>query len=307
VAAMTFVVRQVLTTLVVLLGVSTVVFFAVRLSGDPASLLAPQGATAEDIQELRHRLGLDAPLPEQYWLFLTHALTGDFGTSVRYQQPASELVLGALPVTLTLTVAALGLALLVAVPAGIVSAVKRDTAFDAAAMVLTLVGQAMPVFWLGILLILIFAVRLRLLPTGGWGSPSQVILPALALGAYSMARISRLVRSGMLEVLSQDYIRTARSKGLHERTIIALHALKNAQIPVITVVGLEFAVLMGGAVVTETIFAIPGLGRLAVTSVATRDYAVVQAAVFAAALIVVSVNFVVDLLYVALDPRIRLR
>jgi peptide/nickel transport system permease protein len=216
-------------------------------------------------------------------------------------------VLGALPITLTLTVAALGLAIVVAVPAGILSAVRRDTAFDAAAMVLTLVGQAMPVFWLGILLILIFAVRLRLLPTGGWGSPSQIILPALALGAYSMARISRLVRSGMLEVLSQDYIRTARSKGLHERTIIALHALKNAQIPVVTVVGLEFAVLMGGAVVTETIFAIPGLGRLAVASVATRDYAVVQAAVFAAALIVVSVNFVVDLLYVALDPRIRLR
>jgi peptide/nickel transport system permease protein len=304
---MAFVVRQLLTTLIVLLGVSTVVFFAVRLSGDPASLLAPQGATAEDIQELRHRLGLDAPLPEQYRLFLVHAVTGDFGTSVRYQQPASELVLGALPITLTLTVAALALALVVAVPAGILSAVKRDTPFDAAAMVLTLVGQAMPVFWLGILLILIFAVRLRLLPTGGWGSPSQIVLPALALGAYSMARISRLVRSGMLEVLSQDYIRTARSKGLHERTIIALHALKNAQIPVITVVGLEFAVLMGGAVVTETIFAIPGLGRLAVTSVATRDYAVVQAAVFAAALIVVSVNFVVDLLYVALDPRIRLR
>ena len=156
---MTFVVRQLLTTLIVLLGVSTVVFFAVRLSGDPASLLAPHGATAEDIQELRHRLGLDAPLPEQYGLFLRRALTGDFGTSVRYQQPASELVLGALPVTLTLTVAALALALIVAVPAGIVSAVKRDTAFDAAAMVLTLVGQAMPVFWLGILLILIFAVR----------------------------------------------------------------------------------------------------------------------------------------------------
>jgi peptide/nickel transport system permease protein len=304
---MTFVARQLLTTLVVLLGVSTVVFFAVRLSGDPASLLAPQGATAEDIQELRHRLGLDAPLPEQYWLFVTHALTGDFGTSVRYQQPAGELVLGALPVTLTLSVAALGLALLVAVPAGIVSAVKRDTIFDAAAMVLTLVGQAMPVFWLGILFILIFAVRLRVLPTGGWGSPSQIVLPALALGAYSMARISRLVRSGMLEVLSQDYIRTARAKGLRERTIIALHALKNAQIPVVTVVGLEFSVLMGGAVVTETIFAIPGLGRLAVASVATRDYAVVQAAVFAAAVIVTGVNFVVDLLYVALDPRIRLR
>jgi ABC-type dipeptide/oligopeptide/nickel transport system permease component len=284
-----------------------VVFFAVRLSGDPAALLAPQGATAEDIRELRRRLGLEDPLPQQYVGFLVHALTGDFGTSLRYQQPASELVLGALPVTLTLTVAALALALVVAVPAGIISAIKRDSLFDAAAMVITLLGQAMPVFWLGILFILVFAVRLKVLPTGGWGSPNQVILPALALGAYSMARISRLVRSGMLEVLSQDYIRTARAKGLRERTVILMHALKNAQIPVVTVVGLEFSVLMGGAVITETIFSIPGLGRLAVSSVANRDFAVVQAAVFVAALVVTLVNFVVDLLYVALDPRIRLR
>ncbi|MCA1644727.1 MAG: ABC transporter permease [Chloroflexi bacterium] len=304
---MTYLVRQVITTVIVILGVSTVVFFAVRLSGDPAALLAPQGATADDIRELRRRLGLEEPLPQQYVAFLSHALTGDFGTSLRYQQPASELVLGALPITLTLTVSALGLALLVAVPAGIISAIKRDSLFDGAAMLITLVGQAMPVFWLSIMFILLFAVRLRVLPTGGWGAPNQVILPALALGAYSMARISRLVRSGMLEVLSQDYIRTARAKGLLERSVILLHALKNAQIPVVTVVGLEFSVLMGGAVITETIFSIPGLGRLAVSSVATRDYAVVQAAVFFAALIVTSVNFVVDLLYAALDPRIRLR
>jgi len=226
---------------------------------------------------------------------------------VRYQQPASELVLNALPITLTLTATALGVALLVAIPAGLVSAIKRDSLFDAVAMLVTLIGQAMPVFWLGILFILVFAVRLKVLPTGGWGSPNQVILPALALGAYSMARISRLVRSGMLEVLSQDYIRTARAKGLRERTVLLLHALKNAQIPVVTVVGLEFSVLMGGAVITETIFSIPGLGRLAVSSVANRDFAVVQAAVFVAALVVTLVNFVVDLLYVALDPRIRLR
>jgi peptide/nickel transport system permease protein len=304
---MTYVIRQIITTLIVIVGVSTVVFFAVRLSGDPAALLAPQGATAEDIRELRRRLGLEDPLPQQYLNFATRALVGDFGTSVRYQQPASELVLAALPITLTLTVAALALALLVAIPAGIISAIKRDSLFDAAAMLITLIGQAMPVFWLGILFILVFAVRLKVLPTGGWGSPNQVVLPALALGAYSMARISRLVRSGMLEVLSQDYVRTARAKGLRERSVILLHALKNAQIPVITVVGLEFSVLMGGAVITETIFSIPGLGRLAVSSVATRDYAVVQAAVFVAAVVVTLVNFVVDLLYAALDPRIRLR
>jgi ABC-type dipeptide/oligopeptide/nickel transport system permease component len=303
----TYVIRQIITTFIVIIGVSTVVFFAVRLSGDPAALLAPQGATAEDIRELRRRLGLEDPLPQQYITFATRALVGDFGMSVRYQQPASDLVLAALPVTLTLTVAALGVALLVAIPAGIISAIKRDSLFDAVAMLITLIGQAMPVFWLGILFILVFAVRLKVLPTGGWGSPNQVVLPALALGAYSMARISRLVRSGMLEVLSQDYVRTARAKGLRERSVILLHALKNAQIPVITVVGLEFSVLMGGAVITETIFSIPGLGRLAVSSVATRDYAVVQGAVFVAAVVVTLVNFVVDLLYVALDPRIRLR
>jgi peptide/nickel transport system permease protein len=195
----------------------------------------------------------------------------------------------------------------VAIPAGVISAVRRDSLFDAAAMVLTLIGQAMPVFWLGILLILIFAVRLRVLPTGGWGTPAHLVLPAVALGAYSMARVSRLVRSGMLEVLSQDYVRTARAKGLRERAVILVHALKNAQVPVVTVIGLEFSVLMGGAVITETIFAVPGLGRLAVSSVAARDYAVVQAAVFLAALIVTGINFAVDLLYVYLDPRIRVR
>jgi peptide/nickel transport system permease protein len=302
---MTFVVRQLFTTLIVLLGVSTVVFFAVRLSGDPASLLAPQGATAEDIQELRHRLGLDAPLPEQYRLFLTHALTGDFGTSVRYQQPASELVLGALPVTLTLTVAALGLALIVAVPAGILSAVKRDTIFDAAALVLTLVGQAMPVFWLGILFILIFAVRLHVLPTGGWGSPSQVVLPALALGAYSMARISRLVRSGMLEVLSQDYIRTARAKGLRAQVIVLKHALRNALVPFVTADALDIPLLFTGALIVEVVFSWPGEGRLFYDALQNRDYPVLMGVLLISSFAILASNLLADVMYAWLNPRVQ--
>ncbi len=292
--------------MLVVLGVSTVVFFAVRLSGDPVLLLMPQGATPEDIASLRRDLGLDDPLPTQYVRFLLSSLAGNFGTSLRYQQPAFGLVMAVLPTTLVLTLAAFSLALLVAIPVGIVSAVKRDSIADAMAMVVSLVGQSMPGFWLGILLILVFAVELHLVPTGGWGTPEQIVLPAITLGAYSMARISRLIRSGMIEVLSEDYIRTARAKGLPGRIVILRHALKNASIPVVTVVGLELGHLLGGAVITETIFAVPGLGRLAVTSIIARDYPVVQAAVFVAAIIVTLSNLIVDVLYTYLDPRIRL-
>lgn len=303
---MAHVARRLPMVAIVVLGVSTVVFFAVRLSGDPVLLLAPQGASPAEIAALRRDMGLEDPLPVQYFRFLSNALVGDFGLSFRYQQPALAVVLAALPTTVVLTLAAYGLALLVAIPAGIISAVKRDSVADAAAMVVSLLGQSMPGFWLGILLILFFSVELRLLPTGGWGRPEQVVLPAVALGAYSMARVSRLMRSGMIEVLSEDYIRTARAKGLAQRVVVLRHALKNAAIPVVTVAGLEFGVLLGGAVITETIFAIPGLGRLAVTSVAARDYPVVQAAVLVAALIVTATNLIVDVLYTYLDPRIRL-
>ncbi len=292
--------------MLVVLGVSTVVFFAVRLSGDPVLLFMPQGATPEDIASLRRDLGLDDPLPAQYVRFLVSSLAGNFGTSLRYQQPAFDLVMAVLPTTIVLTLAAFSLALLVAIPVGIVSAVKRDSIADALAMVVSLVGQSMPGFWLGILLILVFAVELHLVPTGGWGRPEQIVLPAITLGAYSMARISRLIRSGMIEVLSEDYIRTARAKGLPGRIVILRHALKNASIPVVTVVGLELGHLLGGAVITETIFAVPGLGRLAVTSIIARDYPVVQAAVFVAAIIVTLSNLIVDVLYTYLDPRIRL-
>jgi ABC-type dipeptide/oligopeptide/nickel transport system permease component len=292
---------------IVVLGVSTIVFLALRLSGDPVALLAPQDATESDRAILRRELGLTDPLPIQYLRFLGHVAVLDFGVSYRYQRPAAEVVLNALPTTLQLTLAALTLAVVFAVPAGIIAAVRRDTWVDAGTMAVSLVGQAMPVFWLGLLLILLFSVYLRWLPTGGWGSLPQVIMPAIALGAYSSARISRLVRSGMLEVLSQEYVRTAYSKGLHNRRVILGHALRNALIPVITVVGLEFGVLLGGAVITESIFSVPGMGRLAVTSVLASDYPIVQAAVFCAALIITLVGLTIDLAYVRLDPRIRLR
>jgi ABC-type dipeptide/oligopeptide/nickel transport system permease component len=302
-----YLVQRIGEMVVVVIGVSTIVFLALRLSGDPVALLAPQDATESDRAVLRRELGLADPLPLQYARFMGQVAALDFGVSYRYQRPAAEVVLNALPTTLQLTLAALALAVAFAVPAGIIAAVRRDTWVDAGAMAVSLLGQAMPVFWLGLLLILMFSVYLRWLPTGGWGSPAQAVMPALALGAYSSARISRLVRSGMLEVLSQEYVRTARAKGLGERRVILVHALRNALIPVITVVGLEVGVLLGGAVITETIFSVPGLGRLAVTSVLARDYPIVQAAVFCAALVITLVGLAVDLAYVRIDPRIRLR
>lgn len=302
-----YLVRRIGELLIVVLGVSSVVFVALRASGDPALLLAPQGATPHDLAVLRGALGLADPIPLQYLHFLSRVVVGDFGTSYEYREPAILVVLNALPVTMVLTIAALSFAVAVSVPIGIISAIKRDSWLDVGAMTVALLGQAMPVFWLGLLLILLFAVQLRWLPTGGWGSVRELVLPAVSLGAYSMARTSRLVRSGMLEVLSQDYIRTAHSKGLGDSRVVIVHALRNALIPVLTVIGLEFGVLLGGAVITETIFSVPGVGRLAVTGVLNRDYPIVQASVFCAALLITTVNLLVDLAYTRLDPRIRLR
>lgn len=292
--------------LLVVLGVATVVFFAIRIAGDPVALLVGQNASAEDIERLRHSLGLDQPLLIQYVRFLQGAMTFDLGQSLRYRQPVVDLIAAALPTTVQLTVTAMVLAVIVALPTGILAALRPGSLVDLGAMSVAVVGQAMPVFWLGILLILVFSVGLRWFPTGGWGSPENFVLPTLALGTYATARISRLVRSGMVEVLSQDYIRTARSKGISEMRIVLRHALKNAAIPVVTVIALEFGALLGGAVITETIFAIPGLGRLAVSSVFSRDYPVVQGVVFVAAIAVSVVNLSVDLFYTYLDPRIRL-
>jgi ABC-type dipeptide/oligopeptide/nickel transport system permease component len=294
-------------SLLVLLGVSVVVFLILHLTGDPTLLLLPPDATAEDIARFRKAMGFDDPVAVQYVRFLRGALRGDFGESVRHGEPALGLVLERLPATFELAGAGLLLALCLAIPAGIVSAVRRNTLVDYVSTVVALLGQAMPTFWLGIMLILVFSVRLSWLPSSGRGDLEHLILPAITLGLFTTARITRLTRSGMLEVLSQDYIRTARAKGVSEPPVVWKHALKNASIPIVTIVGIELGTLLGGSVITETIFAWPGVGRLSVQAISNRDYPVVQAAVFLLASTFVVVNFLVDIVYTYLDPRIRFR
>ncbi len=302
-------------SLLVLFGISLIVFILLHLSGDPAVLMMPPDATKDDIENFRKLMGFNDPLfvawppwrivtHTQYGRFVSGVVRGDFGNSFRHQQPALGLVLERMPATIRLTLAAMGIAVCVAIPVGILSAVKRNTALDHLGMLMALLGQSMPVYWLGIMFILLFAVRLNLFPAFGSGTWQHLVLPAVTLGAFSMARIARLTRSGMLEVLGQEYIRTARAKGLHDLRVVLKHALKNAAIPVITVIGLDLGTLLGGAVITETIFAWPGVGRLAIQAIANRDYPVVQAAVFVLATIFVLINFLVDVLYSCVDPRV---
>jgi ABC-type dipeptide/oligopeptide/nickel transport system permease component len=299
--------RRLWQSLLVLLGVSVVVFFILHLTGDPAALLLPPDATAEDIAKFRTAMGFDDPWVVQYARFLKGAVRGDFGESLRHGEPAMALVLERLPATFELAGAGLLIALGLAIPAGIVSAVRRNTSVDYVSTVVALLGQAMPTFWLGIMLILIFSVRLNWLPSSGRGGLEHLILPAITLGLFTTARITRLTRSGMLEVLGQDYIRTARAKGVGEPPVVWKHALKNASIPIVTIVGIELGTLLGGSVITETIFAWPGVGRLSVQAIFNRDYPVVQSAVFLLASTFVIVNFLVDVIYTYLDPRIRFR
>jgi ABC-type dipeptide/oligopeptide/nickel transport system permease component len=300
-----YLIRRLGRAIFALWGISTIVFIVLRLSGDPAVLLLPQEASVEDIMRLRHDLGLDDPLLWQYLRFLGNALVGDFGESLRHREPAMALVRSHLWATLELSFAAFFIAAVVAVPLGIVAAVKPHSLYDHAVMTLTLIGQSAPTFWIGIMLILAFGLGLRWFPIGGRGSLSHLVMPAITLGAFAMASIARLTRSAMLDVLCLDYINTARAKGLSNSRVIWKHALKNAAIPVVTIMGLQFGALLGGAVVTETVFSWPGIGRLAIQGIYNRDYPVVQASVFIAAAFFVVINFVVDLLYTVLDPRIR--
>src|SRR5512137_2127610 len=310
-----YLLRRFWQSLLVLFGISLIVFILLHLSGDPAILMMPPDATKDDIENFRKLMGFNDPLfvtwppwriltDTQYGRFVGGVVRGDFGNSFRHQQPALGLVLERMPATIHLTLAAMGIAVCVAIPVGILSAVKRNTALDHLGMMMALLGQSMPVYWLGIMFILLFAVRLNLFPAFGSGTWTHLVLPAVTLGAFSMARIARLTRSGMLEVLGQEYIRTARAKGVHDMRVILKHALKNAAIPVITVIGLDLGTLLGGAVITETIFAWPGVGRLAVQAIANRDYPVVQAAVFILASVFVLINFLVDVLYSYVDPRV---
>ncbi|MEA2582980.1 MAG: peptide/nickel transport system permease protein, partial [Thermomicrobiales bacterium] len=269
-----YVARRLVQNLFVLLGVSTVVFFLLSLSGDPAALMLPAGATQEDLDRLRESMGLNRPLPERYVLFMKDAFRGDFGDSLAVGTPALDMVLSRMPATIGLATAALLFALVLAFPAGIIAGLRRGSWVDTACMGVALVGQSVPVFWLGLMLILLFSVNLKWLPTGGTGGLDHLILPMITLGLFSMARTARLVRSGMIEVMQNDFIRTARAKGLTEQAIVQRHALRFALIPLVTVIGLDLATLLGGAVITETIFSWPGVGRLVVDSIRSRDYPV---------------------------------
>jgi peptide/nickel transport system permease protein len=300
-----FVARRLLHTALVTLGVVTLVFVALRMSGDPAASMLPGDASVDELRDLRRTLGLDQPLSHQYVSFLGSVVRGDFGESFRHQQPAFGLVLERLPATLELAFAALALAVVIALPLGILAALHRGRIVDMVAMGFAVVGQATPYFWMGIMLILVVSVELGWLPTSGRGGWQHLILPAVTLGTHLAASVARLTRTAMLEVLTQNFVTTARAKGLGERRVILAHALKNAAVPVVTLIGLQFGTLLGGAVVTETIFAWPGVGRLAVQSIFVRDYPVVQAGVLVLALVFVAINLLVDLLYGILDPRIR--
>jgi peptide/nickel transport system permease protein len=329
-----YVARRLVQLVPVLLGVSILVFFGMHLiPGDVAELLLGDKGTAADLARLRHQLGLDQPVYVQYLRFLAGALRGDFGVSLRTRQPAIWEIGQALPVTIQLSLAALVFAVLFGLAIGVFAARHPRSVLDTGAMVGVLIGVSMPVFWTGILLLLVFGGVLGWLPLGGmidegmrWrrvtGMPvvdglvtgnwtvarsslAHLVLPAVALGATSMATIARMSRSTMLEVLNLDYVRTARAKGVGERLVVSHHALRNALLPVVTLIGLQLGLLLSGAVLTETIFAIPGLGRLAITSVLARDYPVVQGVVLIAAAIFVLANLLVDVLYAYLDPRIR--
>jgi peptide/nickel transport system permease protein len=294
------------TALVVFLSL-TAVFAMVRLSGDPVLLFMPMDIQTKDVNEFRERLGFNDPLPVQYARFVGGALRGDFGDSLRYRQDAMSLVLDRLPATLLLAGTSLALTFAVAVPLGVIAAVRRGSLLDHVATVSTVLGQATPGFWLGLVLIYLFSVQLRWLPTGGIGSVAHLVMPSIVLAAFYSARVARLTRSAVLEVLGEDYILTARAKGLGEGRVIGKHTLRNSAIPIVTLAGLEAGQVLGGAVITETIFAWPGLGRLTVQALLNRDFPVVLAAVFFVSLVYTLINLVVDLLYGWLDPRVRLR
>jgi ABC-type dipeptide/oligopeptide/nickel transport system permease component len=274
--------------------------------GDPAKMMLGELAVDKSaVENLRHQLGLDDPIMVQYWRFLSGALRGDLGRSVLENQPVARMIWQVLPSTIELTLAGLGIAILLGGILGITAAVRQNSWVDNASMVAALWGVSMPSFWMGLLLIFLFSLKLGWLPATGQGGALRLIMPAFTLGYVAAAVIARLVRSSMLEVLRQDYVRTARAKGLADRLVILRHALKNALIPVVTVVGLQFGALLGGTVVIETVFSRPGIGRLAVTSILSKDFQVTQGTVLMSAVFYTLVNIIVDVSYAVLDPRIR--
>ncbi len=300
----TFLLRRLCHSIIVIFGITLIIFIITHMIGDPVSLLLPPEASQSEREVFRSQLGLDRPLHIQYAVFLKDAIKGDFGISFRHGRPALGLVLYHLPATLELTVAAMLLSILLAIPIGILSSVKPGSFLDRLGMTFALFGQSAPVFWVGIMFILLFGVKLRWFPVSGRGGIENLVMPAVTLGLFSTAAITRLTRSSMLDVLDREYIRTARIKGLPEILVVFKHALKNALIPIVTIVALQFGMMLSGAVITETIFAWPGVGRLAVNAIYNRDYPVVQAAVFVTSVFFILINLLVDLIYTRIDPRI---
>lgn len=300
-----YIVRRFAQSVVALLVLSVLIFGLVRLTGDPTLLLLPEDATAADIAHLRQALGLDRPLPVQYWVFVSNAVRGDFGRSIKGQIPVLGIIQERLPHSLRLGAASLLVTLIIALPLGVLAAIHKGSLLDTVAQVVAVLGQSMPMFWVGIVLIQLFAVRLRLLPSGGTGSLMHYILPAFTLGWWLVAGIMRLLRSSLLEVLDSEFVKLARIKGVSETRVIWKHALRNALIPVVTLGGIYMAILITAAILVETVFAWPGIGRLVYESIVFRDFPVVQAVVMLTATFVIATSLLVDILYAYLDPRIR--
>jgi ABC-type dipeptide/oligopeptide/nickel transport system permease component len=305
--AMMYLVQRLVQGLFVLLGVTTIVFALTFVAGDPVATLAPLEATPEERTAFAHNMGLDRPIPVQYVDFLAHAARGDLGMSYSSHEPAMGEVLDRLPATILLTAAAVLFALVVSVPLGLLAAINHGGWIDVVARLFAFLGQSIPVFLLGVGLIIVFGVDLHWLPSSGTGSWKNLVMPAVAVGSFSAAVLARLLRSSLLEVLSQEYIRTAYAKGLRGSVVVVRHALRNAALPFITMLGLQVGFLLSGAVVAETIFAYPGVGRLAVEAISRKDVPVIQSFVIVAAVIVVVANLFVDVVYTRIDPRIRLR
>jgi peptide/nickel transport system permease protein len=322
----TYILRRLLQSVIVILGVTLISFTALQIGGDPTYLYVSERATEEEIEMVRRALGFDRPLYVQYFSYIANVFQGDFGQSLSYRQPAIDIVLGALPATIELTLFAIFFAIAFAIPLGIVAALNRGTPVDGGIMTMAMFGQSIPGFWLGIMMILFFGLYLRWFPISGhvpFLAPLlagdiatafanlpralyYLVLPGVSVAFYSLSRNARLVRSSMLEVLGQDYVRTARSKGLSERAVVIHHALRNAWLPVVTMIGLEFGFLLGGVVVIETVFSYPGIGRLVFNAINQRDIPVVQAAVILLSGIFITLNLFVDLIYARLDPRVKL-
>lgn len=302
-----YIVTRVFQSVIALLAISLLVFCMSRLTGDPTTLMLPDDASQEDIAQLRRALGLDQPLAVQYWVFLSNAVQGDLGRSLKGQMPVTEMLAERLPNSLKLAAVAMGFAVMLAFPLGVVAAVKRGTAFDTTANIIAVLGQSLPQFWVGIVLIQIFAVHLRWLPVAGVGTLWHYVMPAFTLGWFVVAGMMRLLRSSMLDILGSEFVKLARIKGVPEKSVIWKHALRNAMIPVLTFGAVYMAILVTGAILVETVFAWPGIGQLIYQGIVFRDFPVVQAVVLLTAGLVITTNMLVDVLYAYLDPRIRYR